>query len=214
VSMRILVAASSWAGRVTRESSAHHSGRARRADARGISQNSAFAYVQVPFDGQTICMRLLNENPADENSFAVDRGAVRNFQWKLTGALGVDGATVGASLRLANSYLWYRRARAIELTLTPNGPLLDGSTGAAIVREVMLEAPASDDGLVDLPLGKYTVQATRIDKDGRRVPIRMNTASYGASAPTLSLRWRSSNRCGLGSNSGVETLPLWLEPPT
>jgi hypothetical protein len=190
-----------------------------KADGRYIVRNllkatyRAFAYTEVPFKGKTICQRLAMPNPDDYNSFAVDKGIQRNFRWQLTGKIGREDAYFGATIRLANTSSYYATTRSIELTLTPTGPLIDGSTAKVIVREVRLEPPASDDALNDVPIGPYQLRAVRIGKDGTRTPIRTGTNPSEAAQPTLETDWRSTNRCGFGSDSGVEPLALWLEQP-
>jgi hypothetical protein len=77
--------------------------------------------------------------------------------------------------------------RAVEFTLTPTGPLVDGSQGAVIVKEAPLEYPSSVDGLYGL---RYPVQAHfkavhRLLSDAysasRSVALRTITSVAGAS---------------------------------
>jgi Carboxypeptidase regulatory-like domain len=173
----------------------------------------AFAYTEVVFNSKKSCVRLAMPNPDDYNSFAVDQGSQRNFRWQLTGKVGREDTHFGATIRLANTSGYYATTRSIELTLTPTGPLIDGSTGKVIVREVSLEPPASDDALNDIPIGLYQLRAVQIGKDGGRTPIRIGTNPAETAQSTLETDWRSTNRCGFGSDSGVEPFLVQLETP-
>lgn len=173
----------------------------------------ANAFMQVKWNGTTVCQRLAMPNPDDYNSFAVDKGAERNFRWQLTGKIGYTDTFFGATIKLANSYLHHKTARAIEFTLTPTLPLLDGSPGKVIVRQVPLEPPANDDALTDIPLGVYRLEAVKIGRDGSRAPVQITTNPTGPTQSSLETKWRSTTRCGFGPDSGVEPLGLWLENP-
>jgi hypothetical protein len=170
------------------------------------------AYLEVDYNGQTICPRLALPNPNDYTSFTLDQGAERNFQWQLTGQIGNYPTYFGGTISLWNSYAFYDRAKAVEFTLTPMGPLVDGSEGSVIVQEVLLEAPADDDALHDIPIGSYTLQAVLIGQDGSRVPIALSSITDTENTQaTISVSWQSSNTCGFGSDSGVEPLTIVLD---
>jgi Carboxypeptidase regulatory-like domain len=170
------------------------------------------AYKQVDYNGQTICPRLAMPDPNDYTSFTLDKGAERNFQWQLTGKIGNYDTFFGARIDLWNSYSFSDTTRAVELTLTPTGPLLDGSEGSVIVQEVPL-GDGDDDALFDIPIGTYTLQAVLIGHDDSRTPINVatidNIESY---TPEVAIEWQSNDSsCGFGNDSGVEQMFISLD---
>ncbi len=173
----------------------------------------AEAYHETPYAGTTVCMRLAMPKPTDYNSFPVSQGAERNFRWQLTGKVGNTNAHFGATILISNSYLFHNTSRSIEFTLTPTGPLVDGSKASPIVKEAMLDFPSSDDGLYDVPLGTYKLKAVLIGKDGSRTPLKMATLESPTHQPEVELIWRSKNRCGMGTDSGVNPFFVQLEKP-
>jgi hypothetical protein len=173
----------------------------------------AEAYFETKYAGTTVCQRLAMPKPTDYNSFPVSQGAERNFRWQLTGQVGSTDAHFGATIRIWQSDLPRETSRSVEFTLTPTGPLLDGSKASVIVKEAPLEYPSSDDGLQDLPLGTYRLRAVLIGKDGNRTPLKIATQESRAYQPGVELKWRSENRCGLGTDSGVKPFLVQLETP-
>lgn len=170
------------------------------------------AFIQVDYNGQTVCPRLAMPNPNDYTSFTLDQGAERNFQWQLTGQIGNYSSYFGATISLWNSHAFYDRAKAVEVTLTPTGPLIDGSESSVIVREVLLEAPASDDALNDIPIGTYTLQAVLIGHDESRTPVGIGPITdIQNPQETMNISWQSTNRCGFISDNGVEPLTIVLD---
>ncbi|MCU0758069.1 MAG: carboxypeptidase-like regulatory domain-containing protein [Steroidobacteraceae bacterium] len=170
----------------------------------------AEAFFETKYAGSTVCHRLAMPKPTDYNSFPVSEGAERDFRWQLTGKIGFTDTYFGASIRIWQmDAALLDAARAVEFTLAPTGPLLDGSQGSVIVREALLEYPASDDGLDDLPLGTYRLTAVLIGKDGRRAPLRVKALESQDFRPELALVWRSEGSCGMGSDNGVK--PFFVE---
>ncbi|WP_426750678.1 carboxypeptidase-like regulatory domain-containing protein [Myxococcus sp. Y35] len=116
------------------------------------------ASLQREFNGRTYTFDLHPRNPSP---FAGNEGAVRDFTWKLTGTRpggGFYGSGVYFDLRDYVDPSDPDQAvtrEHIELTLTPTGPLVDGSTGAPVTGR----GTSTPDGfgLQDLPLGRYTV---------------------------------------------------------
>jgi len=69
-----------------------------------------------------------------------------------------------------------QRHAGVTITLTPTGTLIDGSAGAVMTRTV--DASVGNFVLRDVPMGRYTVRATR---SGAPLVIRMrHTAGYVA----------------------------------
>jgi hypothetical protein len=173
----------------------------------------AEAYVERDYAGTTVCQRLAMPKLTDYNSFPVSQGAERNFRWQLTGKIGYTDTYFGATIMVANTYLYAKTAKAVELRLTPTGPLLDGNPGAVIVRPVSFDQPGSYKRVYDLPLGTYKLKAVLIGKDGSRTPIKTATRASDTPQEEAEAVWRSTNNCGFGNYSGVEALGLWLEKP-
>src|SRR3546814_11710318 len=60
----------------------------------------------------------------------------------------------------------------VELTLTPSGPLIDGSEGKTLVLRQGDHYWVQFGYLEDIPIGRYTVTAILKNKDGPR-PLRI-----------------------------------------
>jgi hypothetical protein len=164
----------------------------------------ASAWIKTGYAGGVVCQRLGMDRPSDYNSFPVSEGAVRNFRWQLTGEIGATDTFYGAQVQIWDFDSDVRaKSRAVEFTLTPTGPLVDGSTGAVIVREAALDYPASDDGIYDIPLGTYRMTAELISKDGGRTPLALKGLDAETYAPEIDLVWQPEARCGFGFDSGV-----------
>ncbi|GAB3957275.1 hypothetical protein GCM10028805_49520 [Spirosoma harenae] len=99
-------------------------------------------------------------DPENEDSFTSGEKPVRNFQWKLTGHipdLSLDlyyGGTMEMSRDLNANELYDNEN--VEFTLTPVGPLIDGSTGNALKLKAKKRY---DTFLKDIPMGRYKVTA-------------------------------------------------------
>jgi hypothetical protein len=102
----------------------------------------------------------INLDPENDAPFTSDEKPVRNFQWKLTGHipdLSLDlyyGGTMEMSRDLNANEL--RDNENIEFTLTPVGPLIDGSTGNVLKLKAKKRY---DTFLKDIPMGRYKVTA-------------------------------------------------------
>ncbi len=171
----------------------------------------AKAWITAKYAGGTVCQRLAMPTPTDYNSFTVSSGAVRNFRWQLTGKIGFTDSYFGASISIWGFNGELRdAARAVEFTLTPTGPLLDGSLGAVIVKEAALDYPSSDDGLYDLPLGTYKLKAILIGRDGSRTRLNLKALGPAPYQSEIDLVWRTESRCGFGFDSGVQPFAVQL----
>ncbi len=98
--------------------------------------------------------------PEDDSPFTSTEKPVRNFQWKLTGHipdLSLDlyyGGTMEMSRDLNADELWDNEN--IEFTLTPVGPLIDGSTGKVLTLQAKKRY---NEAIKDVPMGRYKVTA-------------------------------------------------------
>ena len=177
----------------------------------------ANAWVQMPYRGQKFCLRVDSVNEAGYEPFDVKTGVVRNFKLRLSGPIpdAGDDAYFGGEVRLLHpgwdddGAVNWDESR-VEVTLIPDGPLVDGSKGKAVVRTTR----PGDQFLYDIPLGHYTATAVEIRKDGTRAPLRMGNK---APANSMALDFESNTTyCGLGYGkvSGIGRAFLYVARPT
>lgn len=117
----------------------------------------ASAYLTKEFNGKQYKLALHSE---DNDPFG-NEGAVRNFQWKLSGQKPViTEGYYGATIEIHNEPGYYIDQEDIIFTLTPAGKLIDGSTGSILTLRSGQPQTPEYGYVVDIPLGKYTVSAT------------------------------------------------------
>lgn len=117
----------------------------------------AFATMQRDYNGQTYKIDL---KPDTTDSFDAEDGGIRNFTWALTGKkaapdMGEFGAFV--YVNVGTDYFYVEDQDNITYTLTPVGPLIDGSTIPPIVRKGGAPRSAEYGKILDLPTGRYTI---------------------------------------------------------
>jgi hypothetical protein len=130
------------------------------------------AQLQRAYDGRSYKLDL---HPATAEPFAGKESVVRDFTLRVAGPRpggGVYGATLTLYRDFFDPGLPLER---VELTMTPDGPLLDGSAGNPLTVE-----PDASDRVVDVPLGRYRF-AARLD--GRPMAIRVR--NRGDFAPSV-----------------------------
>jgi hypothetical protein len=169
------------------------------------------AFLEVDYNGQTVCPKLAMPDPNDYTSFTLDEGTERNFQWQLSGQVGNYENFFGGTISIWNSSQFSDTSKAVELTLTPTGPLLDGSEGSVIVQEV-LPGNMETSSLNDIPVGPYTLEAALIGHDDSRTPINVASINQmGSYTPEVAIEWESTDNCGFGHDSGVELIFIVLD---
>jgi len=146
-----------------------------RAEMPGIAATySVTASFRKTYHNITYTFRLAPKNP---EAFVGREGAVRDFTWKLTGEQAdapdsFHGGSVLFYLDAVNpvddSYV---DSAGVRLTLTPVGPLVDGSTGKTITKSA--ENTGDGWGVRDVPVGRYTISATLTGESGRTQPLRV-----------------------------------------
>ncbi|GGO38718.1 hypothetical protein [Deinococcus humi] len=138
------------------------------------------AYVKRDYNGVNHEFRLYAD---DESPFSASRGAVRNFVWRLSGERG-DG-NMG---KLVYIYITEGVSLSnVEVTLTPKGPLADGSVGRPITRRV----PTGR--IEDVPVGRYTATA-RLLRDGQApLPLLVSPGQGGNYGPSATADFEKSN---------------------
>nr|WP_293845595.1 carboxypeptidase-like regulatory domain-containing protein [uncultured Arsenicibacter sp.] len=153
----------------------------------GIAEGSytVSGTVTMKFQGRNYKMALYTEN---SRVFSAYEGAVRNFQFRLTGKRAADAdedpqrdTPLGGTVEVHHDVNNLEREN-IELTFEPVGTLIDGSTGKKLVKTM----PADSYRLYDIPLGQYKITA-RDKASGKPlgVLIKDKTNTYTSSVTAL-----------------------------
>ncbi len=137
----------------------------------------AYASIQKEYNGKKYTVDL---HPESTEDFLPTKEITRNFIWKLTGeqvgrSTGIYGGLVTVGSEPGEFYDFTN----VVLTLTPQGPLIDGSKGSTITVAV----PASQK--LEVPIGRYMVSAmyTVPGKNQKPMKVRLsNTGSYNTSS--------------------------------
>jgi hypothetical protein len=115
-------------------------------------------------------------SPDNSSAFTGTAGAIRNFTWKLQGNKpqgGYYGNNVAVYSEPGSSFMM----EDVQLTLLPDGPLADGSTGKKIVG-TLEDVGGGEDGIKDIPLGKYIISAyNKTTKEPLQIRLR-NKGEY------------------------------------
>lgn len=150
----------------------------------GIAEGSytASGTVTMKYHGQNFKMALYEE---DTRVFSAYDGAVRNFQFKLTGKRTVDddanSSPLGGRIEVHEN-VYNVKGDNVEITLEPVGPLIDGSTGKTLV----LPMPQNSYYLNDIPVGQYRITARdKVTGQKLGVTIKDTFKDYAPSVTTL-----------------------------
>lgn len=140
----------------------------------------AYASISRQYNGRTYALEL---HPDTTDSFD-HTGAVRNFTWKLEGRTpDNDWGYYGGLVKVFTDYGFHADLADIELTLTPTGPLIDGSRGSPLVLRQGDRYWTQPGYLEDIPIGRYAVSAVLKGEDGeRRLRIREDGTEGGFQA--------------------------------
>lgn len=133
------------------------------ADANGkykVKLSGAFTWVATAtlnksYNGKTYKYDL---HPEKDEAFTSD-GGVRNFSWKISGNKPGTTGYYGAMIQLQSAFGSAIMAEDIEFTLTPSGPLIDGSTGQTLAPKSGAPRTENYYKLADIPLGRYSMKA-------------------------------------------------------
>lgn len=143
------------------------------------------AQITRSFQGEPFTFDLV---PNTTSAFAGSAGAVRNFQWKLSGRRA-DGSFIGATVTVYTDFFdpdLLALVPDIELTLTPTGPLIDGSRGR-VIRQKITRTAEGMEGVQDVPLGTYAITARHVPATGAPLDLTVrlrNTGEFRASTPS------------------------------
>lgn len=128
-----------------------------------------FAYVDKTYNGQKYTIELF----PDETDVFNEEGAVRHFTWKLEGTMPWEaGGYYGGTVMLTHDIGFYEDEENIKLTLTPDGPLIDGTNGRTLTLGYGDDKWEHRNELWDIPIGRYKVTA-KLDKDGKTIPLKI-----------------------------------------
>ena len=148
----------------------------------------ATAQLKRQIQGKTYTFDL---HPNDDNPFAGNQGAVRNFTWKLHGQRPDGGRYYGSSViaygALDNPF--YIDTSNVELLLEPVTPLADGSVGKPIVSR--LQSTADGSAVVDVPLARYKVSARYLDPEQGQIPLWVRLRNEGDYQPSLTTDFKT-----------------------
>jgi hypothetical protein len=117
---------------------------------------AAYAEFDKQYNGKKYTFDL---DPENNEEFTSD-GGVRNFQWKLKGEKPEGGGLYGSMIQLQSEFGSPILAEDVTFQLTPEGPLVDGSTGTTLTMKGGAPHSPAYFKLMDIPLGRYKVKAT------------------------------------------------------
>lgn len=169
---------------------------------------TAHAWYPVNAYGKTYCYRLAHPTAAEYQPFNAQSGAVRNFRWQLSGRIpgvedykgtGYYGGTLALPVSPRDGGGILDGEDRLEVTLTPDGPLIDGSSGKALVLKTNELSQ-----IYDIPVGKYRASAVAVSPGGGRRPVLLATDYSGAASPSVTFTFdglRAGERC-VGQLSG------------
>ncbi|GAB3504636.1 hypothetical protein GCM10027341_35260 [Spirosoma knui] len=114
----------------------------------------ATAQIRRTYNGKRYKLDLEVDNT---NAFSGEDGAIRNFQWKLSGENPDNpGSFFGGSVDVSNEIgKGPYDPENIEFTFTPVGPLIDGSAG----KPVVYRYDTYYGRIPDVPIGRYKITA-------------------------------------------------------
>jgi hypothetical protein len=143
-----------------------------------IGRWKASVQIEEEFLGKKYKYDLHPDNP---NSFAGYDGAIRNFSWKISGAKP-DGGFYGSPVKAYGDFFSFINMTDVELTLTPDGSLIDGSAGA-IIKKRLVDVGGGEYGIDDVPVGKYIITAKNVVA-GQPLEIRIRNIGKYANSVT------------------------------
>jgi len=163
-------------------------------------------------------------------------GAVKDFVWKIQGLMAYEGQDEeeggsyygghvgfqgGDPTNSNTPPLEFPDGTTLEITLTPDGPLLDGSAGKPVVFKGRYTQPRLNfvpyrkREIVNIPTGRYLVTARLVDAQGASSGLRVATKASGEPviplALTAMLEFLPYKTSSPGILSGVTGSSLYLQ---
>ena len=128
--------------------------------------------------------------PLDDSNFVGADGGVRDFVWRLTGATPEGDSAYGGTV---DAYMDFSGDLAIDpqyvkLTLTPDGPLVDGSAGEVVT--------ATGDGIQDVAVGRYVVTASYDEPGKTSTDLLVRVRNKGEYAPSVTAQFEQVSATG------------------
>lgn len=157
------------------------------------------AWTYIEHGGRDICLRLGMESPAHFDAFVPTQGSVRNFVMQLTGFMGNTRDEIfqfGGLLTMTHAGSYASGGNRLEVSFTPTGPLIDGTTIAPFTRTI---DPQHTQTVGGVPLGPYDVTVTLVGGDGSRRRIGLFDDSWGDPVDAMAVDWTGDGDCNLGS---------------
>jgi len=144
----------------------------------------------------------------DEDEIAGNEGGDVDFEWKLTGQRP-DGGFYGGMVVVYNSYADLELEETnVELTLTPVGPLVDGSSGSEITAKPVVTADG--DAIRGVPIGQYTITARYVAPGQTPEPLLVRRRNSGAA---FSAALAGSFEAPYGTSLGIYQIDVEVERP-
>jgi hypothetical protein len=180
--------------------------------------HQVWAWHRAEYQGRSYCVRLAMPSVGDYDPFVPGPGVVRDFRWQLTGRVPDAGNNYfGASLSLVVRSADYDAGLLedgddVEVRLTPQGPLVDGSEAAVVTRTVRFARSGWASRLDDIPHGVYTAEVTRV-RDGVRTALRVGEYYTGQLGATATVAWEPKNSggtCGTVLSADLQPFSLQL----
>jgi hypothetical protein len=189
---RIVIRGTSGAGANTYfEAAVDEDGRYSQPVPAGVYEITAFAGIE--YNGRFYKVWLHPKDGVDKPSQDVGNGLTKDFELRLSGPKPAakmrpshPDSYYGGAIQLGNEgqfYMFYGNGKLVDpfnypegakvrVELTPNGPLLDGSQGEIITRDLTPEQVA-DGSIYDIPLGDYTARASMVEADEAIIPLKV-----------------------------------------
>jgi len=151
------------------------------------NQWQATGAVTTTYNGKTYCLPLAIDNT---NTFSSTEAAVRNFSWKLSGAIpgmtptNYASSYFGVTLNVVYSSNVNSNTAFVEVDLAPAGPLVDGSPGKSLSDIVGRWA---SDAVGNIPLGRYTISARYVPTGGSPASIGIATSAFDPPAASVTV---------------------------
>lgn len=157
------------------------------------------AHVSAPYKGRTYGLWLDPADGIDTPGQDSAPGIIKDFVWRISGPTPAATSKpdspfsyYGGIVEVGNDSEFemqynngnlvdpydYPANSRIRVTLTPDGPLMDGSTGTVVERDIDPQE-LTDAILYDIPLGDYTVTATLVDQGGEETDLQVATIIPG-----------------------------------